>query len=77
MASSFIKAGLIGSIDIPTILSFEVVSSKTGQTMYYQEQELVYTGGKMFIDNMSDEEVIEKIQPTIKLIINNFMDSFK
>jgi hypothetical protein len=72
----FAQATFVGTINMPTVLSFEVVSSTNGQTIWRQEQELVYTAGQAFINQMSDEEVIEMIKPTTRRLINNLVDSF-
>ena len=77
MAKSLITAGVVGTIDTSTILSFEVVSSQTGETIWKQEQELVYTAGKAFIDLMADDEIIEIIKPTIVPLIDDLIASFR
>lgn len=77
MAKAVATDLLVGVIDIPTILSFEVASVSTGETIWRQEQELVYRTGEAFIDFMSDEEIIGKIRPSVEPLINNLMASFR
>lgn len=76
VGNSLPQALFAGVMDRPTTLSFEMVSSKTGKTIWMQEEDIVYTSGKPFIKGMNDEVVIEVIRPSITPLVDNLLASF-
>ena len=76
MVKAFLTAGFIGKIDVPMVALLDLSTSKTGETIWRQEKDAMYSGGEMGIKNMSAEELKQMLIPLVKPLTDNFLSFF-
>ena len=57
MGKAFLSVGFVGTVDVPVVYILELIDTKKGEAIYYQEQEAVFTAGQMGIKNTPDDEL--------------------
>jgi len=56
----------VGTVTIPVILTLDLISSRTTESIWYQEYEAKFTAGQMGIQNTPNDELKTMLTPVTK-----------
>jgi len=76
MAKSFFQYGFVGTVDVPVVILIELIGSKTGEALYYQEQEATYSSGGVGLKNTPDDELKNLVTPLVQPLVADLLSCF-
>lgn len=76
MGGAVAQGVFIGSVSVPFVSTLDLISSRTAESIWYQEYEGKFTAGQMGIKNTPDDELRSMLTPVMQPLVADFLHSF-
>jgi len=76
IGKAFLTTSFKGSVDVPVKVMIDLSTTKTGESIWHQEDDMVYSSGEMGMKNTTADELKQMLYSIAKPIVDNFLSFF-